>query len=134
MKFVKPEWDERIGIVFELIHALYSVPSGQCGGCCHIVTDDDNINDDSLKFIIDKCETEYKDRVESKLCKIICEYLLEISFEQRLLLFILMASDNYDSIDEFTWNHLSDDEIEIFLNHEDYKDYWEYYLECKGDE
>ena len=71
--FIKPKWDNRIEIVNKLICVLYDIPGAGAGGCCHIVTDDDNIDDDNLKWVINYCETDGKDREDAKLSKLICE-------------------------------------------------------------
>jgi len=104
--YSKPKWDYRIEIVNKLICVLYDIPSGAgTGGCCHIVTDDDNIDDDDLKWVINYCESDGKDREDAKLSKLICEYLLELSYEQRVLLFALKNSDEHD-ITQFLWDGL----------------------------
>lgn len=38
-----PEYNEKIPIIVGLIHILYCLPECGSGGCCHIVTDDNNI-------------------------------------------------------------------------------------------
>ena len=41
-----------------LFRAVYELPGHACGGCCHIVTDDDNIEDDNIDFCLDNATKE----------------------------------------------------------------------------
>lgn len=108
-EYKKPEWSPQIEIVKHLIEVLYSIPSGCAGGCCHIVTDDDNIEDDDIKWVINYCETDGKNRPDAKLSKIICEYLLELNYEQRALMFSFMNTGMSNDLDETTWNSYPDE-------------------------
>ena len=95
---------------------LYSIPSVCAGGCCHIVIDDDNIDDDNLRWVIDFCETDGNDKPDAKLSKTICEYLLELDYEQRELLFALMNAGVFGDLDEQTWNSMKDDYCESIVS------------------
>lgn len=78
-------------IVVDLIHILYDLDGCGCGGCCHIVTDDDNIYDDCLDYVIQYCEEEEnKDRIDKELSSTICKILKQMTFAQRALLFEYM--------------------------------------------
>lgn len=114
--YKKPKWSYQIEIVRHLIDVLYSIPSGCAGGgCCHIVTDDDNIDDDDLKWVINYCETDGKNRPDAKLSKIICEYLLELDYEQRVLLFALM-NDDVGDLHEQIWDTYPDEYCEWIVS------------------
>ena len=115
--YKKPKWSYQIEIIKHLIEVLYSIPGGYTsGGCCHIVVDDDNIDDDDLKWVINYCETDGKNEPDAKLSKIICEYLLELDYEQRELLFALMNADVFGDLDEQTWNSMHDDYCESIVS------------------
>ena len=78
-------------IVIDLIHILYDLDECACGGCCHIVTDDNNIYDDCLDFVIQYCELEEnKDCIDKELSSTICKILKQMTFTQRALLFEYM--------------------------------------------
>lgn len=79
-------WHDKFPIVQDMINILYNYcPTG---GCCHIVTDDDNIDDESLDFVINYSqEEENKDSIESELCIAICKILKSMTLSQRIVLF-----------------------------------------------
>lgn len=114
--YKKPKWSYQIEIIKHLVQVLYSIPGGCVGGCCHIVTDDDNIEDDDLKWVINYCETDGKNKPDAKLSKIICEYLLELDYEQRVLLFALMNDGVVNDLDEQTWYSYPDDYCEWIIS------------------
>jgi len=90
------EHHEKEPVIVGLIETLYSLPRCGAGGLCHIVTDDDNILDDDIKWVIDYCnEVENKNRIEKELVLLICELLLQLTFEQRFILFSHMEK-TYD--------------------------------------
>lgn len=93
----KIPWNPKITIIVGLIKTLYDI----CftGGCCHIVTDDDNIEDEHLQYVINYCKRpENADRVDKELSTLICELLLQLSYEQRCFLFYLYRCDHiYDT-------------------------------------
>lgn len=41
------------------VSAYYSLPGNACGGLCHIVLDDGNVDDDSIDFCIVKCHEQH---------------------------------------------------------------------------
>lgn len=84
-------------ILSKLIHLLYDLPGCNCGGCCHIVVDENNIRDDDLKCVIKYCD-ENKDKIDSDISKLIATIMLELSFVQRVILFYIM--EEYDWIDD----------------------------------
>lgn len=78
----------------ELIACLYNLEGCGCGGLAHIVVDDDNIDDDSIKWVLEYCdEEENKDCTERGLVKLICEELLKLNMKERTLLFSGYYSD-----------------------------------------
>lgn len=74
--------------IMQLISCLYSLEGCCCGGLAHIVVDENNIDDDSIKCILEECDKEEnKDHTERGLVKLICEELLKLSMQERVLLF-----------------------------------------------
>ena len=103
MKEVK--YHPKMKIIVELIHLLYDLPDCEAGGCCHIVTDDDNIDDDDLQRVIDYCNMSDNNRLDKELSRTICEILLQLTREQRICLFYFMnAGLLEDGIDEWDWD------------------------------
>lgn len=87
-------YHEKFPIVKEMIHVLYDLDGCNVGGLCHVVTDDDNIHDDDLQFVIDYCEKEEnKDRIDKELSSMICKIMLQMTFLQRAVLFWSMNHD-----------------------------------------
>lgn len=81
-------WHPKFYLVKELIHLLYQLDECSTGGCCHIVTDDNNIYDRDLDWVIEYCNREEtKDRIDRELSKTICIILKEMTFQQRAVLF-----------------------------------------------
>lgn len=100
----------KMRVIEECIHTLYSITP--CGGCCHIVTDDDNIDDEDLKWVIQHCESdESADREDRFLSRFICEQLLLLGREYRIILFDMMFRDIYRDID--------DSAIDIYFDNND---------------
>ena len=101
------KYNPKMQIIVELIHLLYDLPNCGAGGCCHIVTDDDNISDDDLKFVIDYCNKPDNDRLDKEISRTICELLLQLSIKQRICLFYLMNAGQLDEgISDYTWDYL----------------------------
>ena len=101
------EYNPKMPIIVQSIQTLYSLPGCGAGGCCHIVTDDGNIQDKDLQFVIDYCNRpENADCVDKELSELICKLLLQLSFEQRCVLFYMFLSNYFDDfdIDKSTWN------------------------------
>lgn len=87
-------YHEKFPIVRDMIWALYDYCTS--GGCCHVVTDDDNIYDDDLDFVIEySSREENKNSMESELCIAICTAMKQMTFLQRAILFDSMAFDDY---------------------------------------
>ena len=100
------KYNPKMQIIVDMIHTLYDLPDCSCGGCCHIVTDDDNIEDDNLKFVINYCkEPEQADCVDKELSSMICELMLQLTYEQRVCLFVMM-NDGYcdNGINKSIWD------------------------------
>lgn len=89
-------------IVANLIEILYSLNDCCCGGCCHIVTDDNNIRDSDLKFVINYCN-ENKDKIDCELSRTICEIMLQMSIEQRVVLFYSIGHWEFEDYSEFEY-------------------------------
>lgn len=109
-------YDNKMFIIAKCIHILYDLPECACGGCCHIVTDDDNIDDDDLKWVIEYCSSdETLGRCDRELSKFICELLLQLSYEQRVLLFTMMNDGNWDYDESSVECYLDINPIEFVL-------------------
>lgn len=79
-------YNEKFPIVRDMIGILYEYCFTV--GCCHIVTDDDNIDDESLDYVINYAqEDENKDEIDSELSIAICKMLKKMTFLQRAVLF-----------------------------------------------
>lgn len=92
-------FDVEMILIKDMISFLYDTLEEGCGGLCHIVTDDDNIDDSSLKFIIENSSREeYKDRRDKNVSIYICKSLLKLSLIQREFLYgILNKFDGGES-------------------------------------
>lgn len=91
------EYNPKIPIIVDLIHILYELPHCGAGGCCHIVTDDNNIKDDDLQWVMEYChKSENSDCIDREISYTICEMLLQLTYEQRVCLFDML---NYGWID-----------------------------------
>lgn len=88
-KYYKPH----MNTIRELIACLYNLDGCCAGGLCHIITDDDNIDDPSLKTVIIEAK-KHPEATESGLSILICEELLKLSLQERALLF--SSYYNYD--------------------------------------
>ena len=98
MKDYNKNYHPKFKLALDLIHVLYELDGCGTGGCCHIVTDDDNIYDDCLDAVIEYCEKEEnKDRIDKELSSTICKILKQMSFTQRAILFDCMLY-NLESI------------------------------------
>lgn len=85
-------WHDKFPIVRDMIGVLYDYRGA--GGCCHIVTDDGNIYDEDLDFVIEYAQKEEnKDSIDAELSIAICKILKTMTFFQRAVLFDSM---NYD--------------------------------------
>lgn len=83
-KYMSP----KLKAVVVMIHALYELDGCDCGGICHIVTDEDNYDDDSIQCILEECKKpENIDCIELELAEAICKALLKLSMQERALIF-----------------------------------------------
>ena len=104
------EYKSKYEVISKLIHLLYDLPGCGTGGMCHIVTDDDNIYDEDLKFVIEYCNREEnKDRIDKEISILICSLLLELSFEKRVILFEIHTI--YGCVDQELWKQYIDHEF-----------------------
>lgn len=86
-------------IVYEMIEILYDVLEEHNGGLAHIVAADNNLDDESLKFVIEECnKEENKDRHDVFVCKVLCEALLRLNLHQRYFIYAYIGSDYDDGI------------------------------------
>ncbi len=99
------EWNDKIQVIDRLITALYDTDFGRAGGLCHVVTDDGNIYDDDLDFVMEYCnEIENQNSPIKELCYLIALLLKQLSFEQRACL--MSIRDFGVNIDKNTWFRL----------------------------
>ncbi len=117
MRTYFPKWNPKMPIIVGLIHTLYDEAECSSGGLCHIVTDDDNLNDHSLKFVIDYCKRpENADSIDVELSSWICELMLQLDLEQRAGLFGLMRA-GFDMIDESVWKLIPNHpEVQLYIS------------------
>ena len=108
------KWHEKIPVIVACIGALYEVTTS--GGSCHVVTDDNNYTDEILKLTIKDCEDPNNKSLDKELSKLICELLLQLSYEQRDYLFKLYDLDlvNNNDLTEDLWYYYK--ETIEFLN------------------
>ena len=64
--------------VMPLVREYYSIPGNSAGGSLHVVLDDGNIGDDSIRFCLCECDKD-SDKKGAELCKL----LLRMSKTQR---------------------------------------------------
>ena len=102
---MKEYYHEKFPIVRDMINVLYDYCGA--GGCCHIVTDDFNIYDDDLEFVIKYAqEEENKDDIDAELSIAICKALKSMTFLQRAVLFDSMSFEfDYHDKKEFDRNY-----------------------------
>lgn len=121
---MKIPYNSKAQVICGLIQLLYELPGCGAGGCCHIVTDDDNIEDHNLKFVIDWChDPENSDRVETELCCLICELMLQLTFAQRAVLFDMMRSGLCITEDDWV---LHVNNIEAVQSYDDFIKFWKH--------
>ena len=81
-------YSPKLKAIVIMIHALYEMDGCSCGGLCHIVTDDDNYDDNNLYTILYECrEEKNQDKIEVELVEAICKALLKLSIQERALVF-----------------------------------------------
>lgn len=84
-----------------MIHLLYELPECVCGGLGHVVIDDNNIDTGSIQHTLQwTTEGEDTKRVEAPLVRCIMEYLLQMTEDERAVLFYLMENWDADSFDD----------------------------------
>lgn len=93
--------EKEIQTMFYIEQCIKTLYKFECsGGCCHIVTDDYNITDEDLKWVIDFCQKEENsDRPDRFLSKCICEQLLTLKIDYRIILFDMMEQNIFSNID-----------------------------------
>ena len=103
-------YNEKFPIIRDMIHVLYDYCPA--GGCCHIVTDDNNIYNEDLEFVINYAQREEnRDRIDSELSIAICKMLIKMTFLQRAVLFDSMNYDiDYRDKEDFDIFYPSDED------------------------
>ena len=94
-------WTKEVEEVCKLVKTLYEDMGERAGGMLHIVLDDCNIDDDDLQWCIEYCNREENaDRHDKSICLEIAHRMLNLSKEQRLLIYYQwdgeFCSDNCD--------------------------------------
>lgn len=97
-------YSEYFPILNDMIKILYDYAS--TGGCCHVVTDDDNIEDHSLQFVIDYAKTS--DDIDAELSSAICSMMLKMTFLQRAVFFDATSEWCFDYMDKEYFDALYD--------------------------
>lgn len=81
-------YDPQMILIAKMIRVLYDDFNCFTGGLCHIVTDDDNIEDHDLQIAIDECNKDKnKSNISVDVSRYICESMLKLSLHQREFLF-----------------------------------------------
>lgn len=81
-----------------MIRLLYELPECGCGGLGHVVLDDNNIDTASIQHTLHwTTEDENVSRVETPLVKCIMEYLLQMTEDERAVVFYLMDYEDWDN-------------------------------------
>ena len=94
-KYVTPESI----FVYCAVRTLYNVLEKHSGGLAHIVVDENNLDDESIQCILEECnKEENKNRDDVYTCKVLCESLLKLTYEQRCFIFAFIESDDDRSI------------------------------------
>lgn len=75
---------EEMSNLYRLCQAFYQLPNCGAGGPLHILLDDDNYDDESIKFCIEQCK-ENPDSMESRLGLLICDEYSRLSLEERCI-------------------------------------------------
>lgn len=99
MVFNKPckYFDTEMILIAKMMTFLYDDLNESCGGLCRIVTDGNNIDDESLKFVIEEStREENKDRLDANVARYICESMLKITMDQRKFLFGIYKNRTFD--------------------------------------
>lgn len=78
-------YDKHLDTLREYIGCLYSLDGCCTGGLLHILTDDDNYDDDDITFCLKEC-LRHPEREESVIGRLICEEYLRLTMEKRRLL------------------------------------------------
>lgn len=78
-------YDKHLEIIRKYIDCLYSLENCGSGGILHILTDDDNVDDDDIAYCLSEC-LRHPEREESGIGKLICEEYLKLPIQKRRLL------------------------------------------------
>ena len=70
-------------IVKDLLTALYNIPDCGCGGCAHVVTDDLNVSDSDIDFIVKFAKVHAYAPPEAPLVICLGEYLRRLTVDER---------------------------------------------------
>lgn len=101
-------WHPKFQVVSKLIDVLYMLNECASGGLCHIVTDDGNIYDNDLDWVIKWCDAkENENKVDKELSKTICIILKQMTFQQRAILFDMKSCG---------FRYFSKEDIEDYIN------------------
>lgn len=81
-------YTKRVGTLQALISCLYTMHDEEfcTGGLLHIITDDGNLRDSDIKWCLEEC-IKHPEREDAVLGKFICNELLQLSMEQRRLVY-----------------------------------------------
>lgn len=81
-------WSAEVAEICKLVETLYDDMGEGCGGMLHIVLDDGNIDDDDILWCIEYCNREENaDRHDKSICLDIAHRMLNLSREERLLIY-----------------------------------------------
>lgn len=87
----KIPYDSKMLVIGKLVDVLYDLPGCDCGGLCHIVTDDGNVEDGHLNFVIESCDKAQDKYLEKDVAKLICQLMSKLTIDQRQELYRLFG-------------------------------------------
>ena len=97
----KSYYHKNFSLLKVLIKALYELPSCASGGICHVVTDDGNVRDGDLSYVLGECygnDPFWNNHIEKPLAALICKLFLEMEYKQRVCFVELMFYAGNDEL------------------------------------
>ena len=86
-------YSKHLDTIRTLCNALYRIDGCCSGGMLHVVLDDDNIDDNCIRYCLTECLV-HPEKEEAGLGKLICEELLKLSMPQRRMLLRIWDCDS----------------------------------------
>lgn len=106
----KKYYHPKFKIVANMIRLLYSLDRCKLWRLLSYSSDDNNIRNSDLKCVIKYCD-ENKDSIDCELSKAICEIMLQMTIEQRIILFYSLELE-----DDFYFNKFEEYEYDTYFD------------------